>query len=363
MKRGYGWAAIPLLALFSVPAADLYYTASWGKGCARCHEIRPLFEAWEHATHRRINCVECHPSSLATNLRRVATHLAGQTPERPKLPHAQVLAMMDRCRQCHRQEFAQWQAGPHAATFARIFLDKEHNAKRPLMDDCLRCHGMHFEGSIGELVAPLNRQGPWQLKQANLALQPAIPCLACHAVHRQGAPLSKNGPPEKYRPSLGLFDRRSQELIPVGQLPLPLATSPDPRQGLCYQCHAPVASGGAGSGDDRTPKGVHAGLSCLACHQKHSQTAHASCATCHPRLSNCNRDVETMDTTFFDKKSRHNIHWVACADCHPKGVPPKKSPAARAAALSRAARETLPLSPAASPKPPATSPRLAWRRP
>ena len=51
----------------------------------------------------------------------------------------------------------------------------------------------------------------------------------------------------------------------------------------------------------------------------------ASCADCHPRLSNCNRDVEKMDTTFFNKLSPHNVHFVKCADCHPKGIPPRKT--------------------------------------
>ena len=101
--------------------------------------------------------------------------------------------------------------------------------------------------------------------------------------------------------------------------------SPDPRQGLCYQCHAPLAGGQVKTGDDRTPVGVHEGISCLACHDHHRGTTRASCAACHPRLSNCGRDVETMDTTFASKDSKHNIHWVKCADCHPKGVPPRKT--------------------------------------
>jgi hypothetical protein len=101
--------------------------------------------------------------------------------------------------------------------------------------------------------------------------------------------------------------------------------SPDRRQALCYQCHAPVASDQAGSGDDRTAVGVHEGLSCLACHFKHGQSARASCANCHPRLSNCGLNVETMDTTFKDTKSAHNIHSVKCADCHTKGVPQKRA--------------------------------------
>jgi hypothetical protein len=81
------------------------------------------------------------------------------------------------------------------------------------------------------------------------------------------------------------------------------------------------------SGDDRTPVGVHEGLSCLACHQKHGQTTRASCAACHPRLSNCGLDVETMDTTFKSPQSPHDIHRVACLDCHPQGVPTRKAAA------------------------------------
>jgi hypothetical protein len=31
-----------------------------------------------------------------------------------------------------------------------------------------------------------------------------------------------------------------------------------------------------------------------------------------------------MDTTFASSKSKHNIHFVKCADCHTKGVPAKR---------------------------------------
>jgi len=31
-----------------------------------------------------------------------------------------------------------------------------------------------------------------------------------------------------------------------------------------------------------------------------------------------------MDTTYRSRGSRHNIHRVACQDCHPGGVPAKK---------------------------------------
>jgi hypothetical protein len=104
----------------------------------------------------------------------------------------------------------------------------------------------------------------------------------------------------------------------------PVKASPDRRQALCYQCHAPRAGNQVFSGDDRTPVGVHEGLSCQACHSAHAQTTRASCTGCHPRFSNCGLDVETMDTTFKSATSLHDVHRVACVDCHPNGVPEKK---------------------------------------
>ena len=338
LRSPFVWAgAAALLVLLAVPAADLYYVSSWGEGCARCHEIRGNLNSWHGSSHRKINCTECHASSLKTNLRRVSTHLRGKAPERIHLAHEDVLNMMDRCKGCHQQEFAQWRSGPHSTTFARIFTDPEHNGKRALMDDCLRCHGMHYAGPIRELVQPLNAKGPWQLLDSKLVAKPAIPCLSCHAVHREGAPLLKGSQrlgakQEIVRPSVGLYDRRSQMNIAASNMPVPamfegtrsVRMSPDKRQSMCYQCHAPLASMQAGTGDDRTPLGVHEGLSCLACHQKHAQNTRQSCADCHPRLSNCGIDVEKMDTTFANLKSTHNIHTVKCADCHPKGVPKKR---------------------------------------
>ncbi len=323
-----------LAMILAVPAANYYYTASWGEGCARCHEIRPNYDSWQHASHRDVNCTACHESSLSTNLRRVRTHWSGDVPDRILLATGDVLAMNEKCRACHQQEYTQWNAGPHSAGYARIFTDTTHNRKRELMDDCFRCHGMHFEGAIGEIVKPLDTAGPWQLVDAKYADRPTMPCLTCHAIHREGEPMSKKAErvgaqQETVRPSLAFFDRRSREHMPAEILPIPamregerpVKMSPDRRQGICYQCHAPLASAQVRSGDDRTPIGVHEGLSCLACHQKHGQWTKPSCATCHPRLSNCNRDVEKMDTTFANPQSRHNVHWVKCSDCHEGKTP------------------------------------------
>ena len=326
------------VALLSIPAAGLYYQSSWGQGCARCHEIGIDYDAWRHSAHRNINCVECHAGSLARDLHRVSAHLRGEVPDEIHLGTADVFAISARCEGCHRGEAAQWRSGPHSTTYARLFTDPEHNRKRALMDDCLRCHGMHFEGGIGDVVTQAGAGGFWRLKDPAYTNRPAIPCLACHAMHRSGEPLHKGSErvgarQEILRPSLGLFDRRTRMSMSVSDLPLPamlegsrlVAMSPDRRQALCYQCHAPLADRQIESGDDRTPVGVHEGLSCLACHQNHDARTRQSCAGCHPRLSNCGLDVERMDTTFLNPKSPYDIHRVKCADCHPKGVPKKKA--------------------------------------
>ena len=336
-----------LFAALLLPGASLYYSYSGGRSCARCHEIWQPYRDWHESAHRNIACSECHGDVLTLdagfhlkNICQLAAHLRGDVPEQVRLKPDDVFKISERCAKCHREEFAGWSAGAHAATYSRIFLDADHNRHRRLMDDCLRCHGMHFDGSIRDLVTPVDMQGPWQLVNAQLASRPTIPCLACHQMHRHGAPLARSatkpddasGQEEISRPSVALYDRREQDYIALDNLPLPefhdgarlIRISPDRRQALCYQCHAPEAGGQVGTGDDRTPTGVHEGLSCFSCHEKHGQSTRASCATCHPQLSNCGLNVETMDTTFKSVKSAHNVHTVKCADCHTKGVPKKR---------------------------------------
>jgi Cytochrome c554 and c-prime len=342
-------SVVALAAMVLVPS--LYFESGNGKRCISCHEMRSLYDQWSASSHRRIGCEKCHGDALtfdvsfhANNAARAYSHLRGDLPEQIGFGHKYVQAILEPCQSCHRQEYASWQSGPHSATYSRIFLDKKHNAENMLMDDCRRCHGMYFERGIDELVMPVNRVGPWKLVPAELADMPSMPCLACHEMHRQGEPMKKvdvegriPGPSQEIaRPSLAFFDLRTQKYIPLADLPLPIVTegtrqikvSKDQRQALCYQCHAPIASMQVGSGDDRTAIGVHEGISCLACHQQHGQKTKASCAVCHPKMSNCGLDVETMDTTFKSPTSKHNIHWVKCEDCHTKGVPKKKTQAA-----------------------------------
>ncbi|MDX2149582.1 MAG: cytochrome c3 family protein [Bryobacteraceae bacterium] len=346
MKRlsvaALGLSALALLGLSTASAPS----NPTGAECVRCHEMDDNHAAWKVSTHKSVDCTGCHEATMSNKLRRLAAHVKDELPEKFLLAQTDVEALVTRCRSCHQTQFADWQRGPHGSNFSKIFLDSKHNAKRLMMDDCLRCHGMFFEGGVRDLVSPVDTKGPWKLVRPADHARPVMPCLACHAVHREGKS------PAKLRPSLALYDRREQDHIPLENMAIPavhengrsVRISPDRRQALCYQCHAPLATNAAWSGDDRTPLGVHEGLSCLACHQGHTQDAKASCANCHPRLSNCGLDVEKMDTTFKDAKSRFNIHTVKCADCHPRGVP---KPAIGSEASRR--RSSLPRSPESPP--------------
>lgn len=348
MKAAAAALLLGLAVLLMIPAASFLYEAGGPDACSRCHEMGAPVGEWRHSTHRGVPCGACHGDALTTdprfhltNARRVVQHWRGEAGVRALLGPAEIRAMLPRCQKCHQQEFASWSNGPHAIAYRSIFLDEKHNASRHLMDDCLRCHGMHFDGGIRDLVEPLSTKGPWRLRRAELLEDPAIPCMSCHSIHRRGALHEERrleakiaGPrQEKFRPSLAFFDRRSMAPVDLALLPMPAMSdggrqvkmSPDPRQALCYQCHAPLSTRQVFSGDDRTPVGVHEGISCLGCHDKHRQTTRASCSNCHPRLSNCGRDVEKMDTTFASRNSKHNIHTVKCADCHPKGVPARRA--------------------------------------
>ena len=297
--------------------------------CSSCHEMGDVHSAWANSAHRTLHCRNCHGGSLTLDVHALRAHVNrvvqhfGRTPAQGiRLSEKLVLGVHAACQDCHPQSYADWQSSRHAATYARIFLDPAHNQTEQLAPDCLRCHGMFFEGHIGDLVTPLSTTGPWALKDSAKAAQPAIPCLACHQIHKSADGFK----------SPQLYVRREQAHISASLLPVtpivqgerPVKLSTDPRQRLCTQCHAPNALRQLGTGDDRTPAGVHEGLSCRDCHSSHSQSAKASCANCHPANSHCRIGVEQLDTTFRSLESKHDIHTVACQDCHEGRRPAKK---------------------------------------
>jgi len=348
MDKGNKVLMIIGLVLLAVLIVFSSFYAYWDcapadKTCARCHEIRCEVHELENSSHRELSCKECHGTAFSQGFRSikeksgmVVKHFRKVNTENIRMSEAQLLDVMNNCQRCHTVEFARWEAGKHSATYSEIFLDSLHNSTEQLNYDCLRCHGMYFEGSIGDLVEPLSTEGPWHLKDARRADISTIPCLSCHMIHTDGYPIGsvpeniKDSLGREYnasRAGLGIFDRMegrhfNAESMPVMKLyqgDSLITVSEDTGMRNCVQCHAPNSWHQAGTGYDKTPRGVHAGLSCLACHDPHSNSAKNSCINCHPAVSNCNQDVTKMNTTYFDPDSPNDIHTVSCADCHNDG--------------------------------------------
>jgi hypothetical protein len=304
-----------------------WHTATPDKTCASCHEIESAHEVWAQSPHRDIECAACHGTALSAGLhsvqekaRMVFAHFGRRPAEKIRLDERQVIEAMDRCRECHAREYSNWLSSGHSLAYADVFLDEKHNSEEQLSESCFRCHGMFFEGTISDVVLPLDIRGPWQLVDAEIATVPTIPCLTCHHIHVEGTPAVR---PDYSDPT----DRYERMHFEAAELPMPqlfhdetsVEVATDVRQRVCVQCHAPNAFHQAGSSDDRIPRGVHEGLSCGACHATHSNDASGSCTNCHPRLSNCGLDVETMESTYVNPTSPNNIHFVACTDCHTQG--------------------------------------------
>lgn len=345
----YTSAALGSLLVLLIGFDIFWDTAAPKTTCTSCHEIESSSAAWANSGHRSFSCRECHGTAFSDGLhslmekgKMVVRHFTGTGAQDVRLNESQVVEMLGNCKRCHGLEYAKWISGGHSATYAAIFLNEKHNSREELNPDCLRCHGMYFGKAVKDLVSPISVRGPWELMKPEQASRPVIPCLSCHEIHRRGSPAVSpdySDPKrifyDKLPDSLQVvfYDRYEKVYIEASDLPLMkismgsyvVKVSDDPRQRVCIQCHAPNAFHTAGTSDDRTPRGVHEGLSCLACHDSHSNDPRQSCVNCHPAISNCGLDVSKMNTTFADKGSPHNIHFVSCLDCHTKGIPQKRT--------------------------------------
>jgi hypothetical protein len=336
---------IPITLLVCLLALGSFYTywnaASPARTCASCHEIGSSVTMLFQSAHRNLACSECHGTALSNGFHSLkekgmmVVHHMQDSAENIGINENQLMQVMNHCARCHTSEYANWSSGGHSARYKDIFLHAKHNATEQLNPDCLRCHGMFNDGTIRELVFPLDKSGPWRLNDPSMADRPAIPCMACHQIHNEGFPLMNPdyADPKKvfYRRSVphtiaGFYDRHEKAHLQASDLPKlrlfegarSVNVSDEPLMRNCIQCHAPNAMHQAGTGDDRTPRGVHEGFSCISCHQTHSNNARNSCITCHPAISNCKQDVTKMNTSYYDPDSPNNIHTVSCTDCHAK---------------------------------------------
>lgn len=297
MKKGY--LLITIIIISILITASLYIawnTLPPNYTCAQCHEIRSSCSAWQNSVHADITCIQCHGtalsngfSSLSEKTRMVYTHLTKDvTNEELFLREKQVPDMINRCAECHQAEHAAWQSGAHSTTYRDIFMDKEHNKMEKPYWDCFRCHGMHYDGNIHDLMSLEGEPEEWYIKDEKQADHPTITCLACHQMHgeqEKRVPFSTLSKEEKdvlankaERPATALYMRSEKRHLPSDEIfqttmyqnDSIVQVSTDPNAWLCMQCHAPNGRREIKTKDDKTPTGKYAGMSCIECHNPHS---------------------------------------------------------------------------------------------
>ena len=137
--------------------------------------------------------------------------------------------MSEQCRNCHRQEFAAWQSGPHSANYTRIFLEKKHNAENMLIDDCLRCHGDTSKAALPAWCPGESNGTVAAWRNPDLPTRPR--CRAWRAIRCTGRgsqcrrPERKGGSPGDAgdrTPVAGfLRSANAESHVPVAELPVP----------------------------------------------------------------------------------------------------------------------------------------------
>ena len=321
-----------LLLIFSVLFILILSSAyiAWNRldpdyTCAQCHEIAPSCATWRTSAHANFRCSDCHGTAVSNGLssfsdkaNMVFTHLREGdkiTNDDIYLNEQQVLEINNRCIACHQAEYAGWLASGHAANYREIFMDSIHNATEKPYWDCLRCHGMFYDGNINDLMN-LKSTSPaeWKIRDQKQEIRPTMPCLACHQIHTENpvslryARLNNSFRTEIERnPRTAFYVRADKRYLRSDLLPKPamyqgdtiIEYASDPNTRLCMQCHAPNFHHQVGSEDDCTVTSVHRGISCIACHRPHSGETKASCMQCHPLLTDEQiRDVYAQPHTY-----------------------------------------------------------------
>jgi len=176
---------------------------------------------------------------LPDNMRTAAADVAPQT-EPP-------------CQQCHPDEYAQWQAAPHASAMIdpafQEQLQLQHN-----QEACLQCHtsGLDIGTESGAAAG--------------------VTCEACHGPYKEGHPSAET-------------------------MQLPMASE------TCRTCHLATFVEWESSSHGQ------ANIECFDCHLAHSQglrtgSEETLCVACHEL-----RDVDTLHMT-------HRIDGLTCSGCH-----------------------------------------------
>lgn len=129
--------------------------------CVNCHEMNPIYKAWQSSTHNSVQCMQCHsdPGLIALvktklqALKEVYRHIT-KTYHQPITIDSDTAAFTDRCLRCHSD--IKGRGAPHnpnhfaasvncADCHQWLVHNPDTNRKLPTGDVCIRCHGQARE--------------------------------------------------------------------------------------------------------------------------------------------------------------------------------------------------------------------------
>lgn len=329
--------------------------------CLSCHATgiagAPIVPA-DHQGRTNAMCTSCHRPGTSVSTTTTTSAVATSVPPAASAGMSLDTWSAKACQACHPREWNEWSRSGHAMTLSAQLLNSGHNSSEQLDQTCVKCHSPELGTvPIGNIVQPLNTNGPWQLvgQFASLGDTPSISCLACHQAHPAKSPGLLPGMdfadestfyrsvPAPQVSNLYIYDAFAQKHIdpqpiaPVmnGDQAIPVNDTRANR--VCYTCHAteraesnlfepntpPSGDNSVSTGDDRTLMGVHQGLQCVDCHMpggSHTFNPMSSCSQCHGQggaaapLAN----VTSVRTSYTDPSlsmlsgnmSPLNIHWL-----------------------------------------------------
>lgn len=161
MSPRFRWHRILIITSAAVLAALVLFGAmeytSRSSFCAGCHEMKPMYTAWQASRHAKVACIKCHTDPGAIGLVKTKTKALGEVYlhfrgayKKPITITSETTAFSKRCLKCH--EDIKGKSKPHNPTHFRMEMtcvdcheglvhDRAHNRRPPTYDICAKCHG------------------------------------------------------------------------------------------------------------------------------------------------------------------------------------------------------------------------------
>ena len=232
--------------------------SSTPKFCGTCHIMQPYYKSWQHSSHNRIACVECHISpGVTAEIRKkweamsmVAKYL---THTYSQHPWAEVEDAA--CLRCHERRLLEGRVQFHDVTFDHTPHLTE--TRRGIRLRCTSCHSQIVQGMHIAVTSSTCALCHFQGQQPNQGL---ARCTRCHEV-----------PDRVVGNATASFDHRQVSAMGMD----------------CRSCH-----GGVVRGDGNVPK--------------------ERCVTCH----NQPERIAQFDKPDLLHRKHVTEHKVDCQNCH-----------------------------------------------